>query len=89
MDYEDDFPAPERYERVQATIARVPRSCEFCGAGFFVAPGPCSKCGTVGYRSGEPPAFRKMPRTRYDDPPELLPTAPSWDDLEDVPVELF
>lgn len=62
--------------------------CNFCDSTKYRAPGPCSSCGVYGYKS-EPPGYRKMPRTRYDDPPELLPTEPTWADLEDVTVDLF
>lgn len=85
----DDY----HYHGARAVIATPPASaghcCPFCQSTKYRAPGPCPKCGTVGYKSGEPPAFRKMPRTRYGDPPELLPAEPTWTDLEEVTAELF
>lgn len=81
------------YHGPRVAIAAPPVStgqcCPFCQSAKYRAPGPCPICNTVGYKSGEPPAFRRLPRTRYDDQPELLPAEPTWADLEDVTTELF
>lgn len=53
---------------VQELIYRPPRIsptplvhrnvCPFCHSPGFKAPGPCRRCGTVGYMNGEPPGYR-------------------------------
>jgi uncharacterized Zn finger protein (UPF0148 family) len=67
---ENKIHLPRQRRAIPAPPIGHRNSCPYCNSPSFKAPGPCPKCGTTGYFTGESPAYRR--RRRVEDHQEEI-----------------